>query len=106
MCECLVFRIYRICTTFRLLREWQGHLKWLPAVNYDGASIWWVAGLDTSHEHQQWGRVIWDTMVRPGRELELSNFTLLREAILEGEGYSHVSDLAVLCTEVNICNRW
>lgn len=49
----------------------------------DGSSIWWVTGFHTSHEHQQWGWVIGDTMVRPGSELELSNLSLLRKPILQ-----------------------
>jgi len=38
--------------------------------------------LDASHEEQQRRRVIWDSVVRPGRELELSDFTLLRRSVL------------------------
>jgi len=51
-------------------------------MHYHRSSIRRVAGLNTSHEHKKRRGVIRDTVVRPGSKLVLSNFPLLRIAIL------------------------
>jgi len=55
----------------------------LPAVADDGSGVRWVGRLDTSHEHQEGRWVVRDAVIRPGRELELSYFTLLWDTVLE-----------------------
>ena len=55
----------------------------VPAMSYDWPSC--IRGchrFDSSHEKQQWRRMIWNAMIRPCCELELTNFQLLWTAIL------------------------
>lgn len=51
-------------------------------MDYHGSGIRGVADLHPAHEHEEWGGMIGNTVVWPGSELELSNLTLLRAAIL------------------------
>lgn len=47
------------------------------AVNDDWASIGWGFGTNTSKEHEQRGRMIWYSVVRPCGKLELSDLPTL-----------------------------
>lgn len=58
------------------------HCNW-PAVGNDGSGIRRVAGLHPTEEGQEGGGVLWHAVIRPRRELELTNFPLLTRAILE-----------------------
>lgn len=49
----------------------------------DGSGIRRVAGLHPTEEGQERGWVLWHAVVRPRRELELTNLPLLARAILE-----------------------
>lgn len=49
----------------------------------DGSGVRRVAGLYPTEEGQEGGRVLGYTVVRPRRELELTNLPLLTRAILE-----------------------
>lgn len=49
----------------------------------DGSGVRRVAGLHPAEEGQEGGRVLWYAMVRPRRELELTNLPLLTRAILQ-----------------------
>lgn len=64
--------------TYHALKKLLG----LPAMHNHRSSIRWVASLDSSQESQEWCWVFWDTMVRPGSELELPHFPFLAWAIL------------------------
>lgn len=55
-----------------------------PAVDDHGTGVWRVAGLHPAQESQEGGRVFGDPVIRPGRELEVTNFTLLVGAALNG----------------------
>lgn len=48
-----------------------------------GSCIWGVAGLDPTKEGQERGWVLRHTVVRPGRELEVTDFALLIGAALD-----------------------
>ena len=49
----------------------------------DGSGVRRVAGLHPTEEGQEGGGVLWYAVVRPRRELELTNFPFLTRAILE-----------------------
>lgn len=49
----------------------------------DGSGIRRVAGLYSAEEGQEGGRVLGYTVVRPRRELELTDLALLTGAVLE-----------------------
>lgn len=53
-----------------------------PAVHHQGPSVWRMTGLDSAQEGQCSGGILWHSVVRPGHELELSNFSLLIGAVL------------------------
>ena len=54
----------------------------LPAVDNHRPSIRWVAGLDPPQESEDRGGVLWDPVIRPCHELELSQLSLLAGAVL------------------------
>lgn len=47
-----------------------------------GTGVWRVAGLHPAQESQEGRGVFGDPVIRPGRELEVTNFTLLIGAAL------------------------
>lgn len=53
-----------------------------PAVDHHGASVRWVAGLNSAQERQEGGGVFRDPVIRPGRELEVTDLPLLVGAAL------------------------
>lgn len=53
-----------------------------PAVDHHWPCIWRIAGLYPSKEGQDGGGVLWNPMVWPGHELELSHLSLLTGTIL------------------------
>lgn len=77
----------------------------------DGSGVRRVAGLHPTEEGQEGGRVLWYSVVRPRRELELTNLPLLTRTILEttergGVGYGGgvlfgVTDRLYLCRSKN-----
>lgn len=50
----------------------------------DGTGVGRVAGLHPTEEGQEGGRVLWNAVVGPRRELELANFPLFTRAVLKG----------------------
>jgi len=60
------------------------HTLHTPAVGDDGPGVRRVAGLDPAEEGQEGGRVLGDPVVRPRRELELTDLSLLTGAALGG----------------------
>jgi len=51
-------------------------------VDHHGASVEGAAGLHPAEEGQGGGGVLWDTVVRPGQELELFHLPPLAGAVL------------------------
>lgn len=63
--------------------RWHKHIDTnTPAVDNHGASVRRVAGLNPAQESQEGRGVFGDTMIWPGRELEVTDFTLLIGATL------------------------
>lgn len=58
----------------------------VPAVHDHGARVRRVTGLHSPQESQEWRRVLGHPVVRPRRELELADLTLLTGAVLGTTG--------------------
>lgn len=58
----------------------------------DGSGIRRVAGLYSAEEGQEGGRVLGYTVVRPRRELELTDLALLTGAVLEKKQNKRIKD--------------
>lgn len=56
-----------------------------PAVNHHGAGVRRVAGLHSAQERQEGGGVLGNSVIRPGRELEVTDLPLLVGAALRNQ---------------------